>query len=147
VVAVAGDAFDGGFQQGDDPLFAAGVGGRTGHPDGLGLLGFHQEHQIERWRGFAGGGLHQQLIADELDFVVEGRVRLIGLGGGGFEDEEPEGIVYQESDGNEIEAFADFLHFINDHFGPSTSRYSPKRIRITIEPGDKREGDSTLPEV
>jgi hypothetical protein len=58
----------------------------------------------------------------------------------GDEDEE---IVYQESDGNEIEAFADFLHFINDHYGPSTSRYSPKRIHITIEPGDKFEGDSS----
>lgn len=59
----------------------------------------------------------------------------------GFADEEPEEIVYQESDGNEIEAFADFLHFINDHYGPSTSRYSPKRIHITIKPGDKWEGD------
>jgi hypothetical protein len=84
VVAVAGDAFDGGFQQGDDPLFAAGVGGWTCHPDGLGLLGFHQEHQVERGRGFAGGGLHQQLIADELDFVVEGRVGGGGLGCGGI---------------------------------------------------------------
>ena len=34
----------------------------------------------------------------------------------GDEGEEPEEIVYQESDGNEIEAFADFLHFINDHW-------------------------------
>ena len=59
----------------------------------------------------------------------------------GREGEEPEEIVYQESDGNEIEAFADFLHFINDHYGPSTSRYSAKRIHITIEPGDKWEGD------
>lgn len=59
----------------------------------------------------------------------------------GRENEEPEEIVYQERDGNEIVAFADFLHFINDHYGPSTSRYSAKRIQITIEPGDKWEGD------
>jgi hypothetical protein len=57
------------------------------------------------------------------------------------EGEAPEEIVYQESDGNEIEAFADFLHFINDHYGPSTSRYSAKRIHITIDPGDKWQGD------
>lgn len=55
----------------------------------------------------------------------------------GIEGEEPEKIVYQESDGNGIEVFADFLIYINDHYGPSTSRYSPKRIHITIEPGDK----------
>ncbi|MCC5788372.1 MAG: hypothetical protein JJT75_01965 [Opitutales bacterium] len=54
-----------------------------------------------------------------------------------IESEEAEEIVYQESDGNEVEAFVDFLHFINEHYGPSTTRYSPKRIRITIEPGDK----------
>ena len=58
----------------------------------------------------------------------------------GIEGEEPEEIVYQESDGNGIEAFADFLHYINDNYGPSTNRYSPKRIHITIEPGDKWEG-------
>jgi hypothetical protein len=57
----------------------------------------------------------------------------------GIEGEEPEEIVYQETDGNEIESFADFLHFINDHYGPSTSRYSPKRIHIDIKPGDKSE--------
>ena len=58
----------------------------------------------------------------------------------GLDDGESEEIVYQESDGNEIEAFADFLNFLNDHHGPSTSRYSPKRIRITVEPGDKWQG-------
>jgi hypothetical protein len=59
----------------------------------------------------------------------------------GSDDGESEEIVYQETDDNEIEAFADFLHFLNDHYGPSTSRYSPKRIRIAIEPGDKWQGD------
>lgn len=59
----------------------------------------------------------------------------------GEQDEKPEEIVYQESDGNEIEAFADFLRLLNDHYGPSTSRYSSKRILITIQPGDKWVGD------
>jgi hypothetical protein len=59
----------------------------------------------------------------------------------GDEGEDPEEIVYQKADGNEIQAFADFLHFLNDHYGPSTSRHSPQRIRITIEPGDKWEED------
>ena len=58
-----------------------------------------------------------------------------------LDEGEPEEIVYQESDGNEIEAFADFLNFLNDHYGPSTSRHSPKRIRITVEPGDKWQGN------
>jgi len=50
-------------------------------------------------------------------------------------------IVYQDSgnDEDDIMQFADFLRFINDEYGPSTSRYSPKRIRIIIEPGDKYE--------
>ena len=48
-------------------------------------------------------------------------------------------IVYQEKYDDEIECFADFLHFLNEHFGPSTSRYSEKRIYISIEPGDKFE--------
>jgi hypothetical protein len=63
----------------------------------------------------------------------------------GIEGEAPEEIVYQEVEGNEVQAFADFLHFINDNYGPSTSRYSPQRIYITIEPGDKWEGDSGGP--
>lgn len=58
------------------------------------------------------------------------------------DDGEPEEIVYQETDGNEIEAFADFLNLLNDHYGPSTSRYSPARIHITIEPGDKWQAES-----
>jgi len=46
-------------------------------------------------------------------------------------------VVYQETELDEIEAFADFLRHLLDHFGPTTSRYSPKRIRILVEPGDK----------
>ena len=33
---------------------------------------------------------------------------------------------------------------MNDEFGPSTSRYSPKRIYIQVEPGDKY-GDGADP--
>ena len=55
------------------------------------------------------------------------------------EDEPSEEIVYQEIDGNEIEAFADFLNLVNDFYGPPTSRYSPQRIYATIQPGDKWE--------
>lgn len=58
---------------------------------------------------------------------------------------EPEGndsseeIVYQEQEGGEIEAFADFLRHLVDHCGPSTSRYLPKGISILVDPGDKYE--------
>ncbi|MFA5262248.1 MAG: hypothetical protein WC378_00375 [Opitutaceae bacterium] len=48
-------------------------------------------------------------------------------------------IVYQETETNEIEAFADFLRYLVDHYGPTTNRYSSRRIRIVIEPGDKFE--------
>ncbi len=54
-------------------------------------------------------------------------------------NEPAEEIVYQESEGAEIEAFADFLRTLNDHYGPSTSRYSPQRIHVVVEPGDKYE--------
>ena len=37
-----------------------------------------------------------------------------------------EEIVYQEQEDDEIEAFADFLRHLVDHYGPTTSRYSPK---------------------
>ena len=37
-------------------------------------------------------------------------------------------IVYQEKYDDEVECFADFLHYLNDEYGPSTSRYSEKRI-------------------
>jgi hypothetical protein len=50
---------------------------------------------------------------------------------------EPEEVVYQESESGNIEAFADFLRFLLDNYGPHTSRYSPQRIHVVIEPGDK----------
>ena len=55
-------------------------------------------------------------------------------------EEPPEEIVYQEREGDEITAFAEFLDAVLVHYGPQTSRYSPKRICIRIEPGDKYEG-------
>ncbi len=54
-------------------------------------------------------------------------------------DEKTEKIVFQETESGEIEAFADFLGILLENYGPTTSRYSPKRISITIEPGDKFE--------
>lgn len=50
-----------------------------------------------------------------------------------------EELVYQESyaEDDEIERFADFLRIIADNYGPNTSRYSAKRIYITVRPGDK----------
>lgn len=56
-----------------------------------------------------------------------------------LEDERCSEIVYQERYDDEVEGFADFLRYLNDEFGPSTSRYSPKRITICVEPGDKYE--------
>jgi hypothetical protein len=54
-------------------------------------------------------------------------------------DTPPEEVVYQELEDAEIEAFAEFLRYLNEHYGPSTSRYSPKRIHVVVEPGDKFE--------
>lgn len=57
-------------------------------------------------------------------------------------DEGPKEIVFQEKydDEEDVECFADFLRLLDDQFGPSTSRYSPKRIYVRVEPGDKYEG-------
>ena len=63
--------------------------------------------------------------------------------------EETEEVVHQETGADELEAFADFLRYLADHYGPHTSRYSPKRIYIRLEPGDKCEvrpsEEQTLP--
>lgn len=50
-------------------------------------------------------------------------------------------IIYQDSsyEENDIERFADFLGYLNEALGPTTSRYSKQRIYIRIEPGDKYE--------
>ena len=52
---------------------------------------------------------------------------------------EADEMVCQEKYEDEVECFADFLRILNDEFGPSTTRYSPKRISISVEPGDKYE--------
>lgn len=56
-----------------------------------------------------------------------------------YPDADPEEVVYQEREDDEIEAFAHFLRYLVDHYGPNTSRYSPKRIHVRVEPGDKFE--------
>lgn len=61
-----------------------------------------------------------------------------------LKDDEGNELVHADpvdtyGDHDEVEAFADFLYTIAEHYGPSTSRYSPKRIYIRIEPGDKYE--------
>ncbi len=54
-------------------------------------------------------------------------------------DDGSEEVVFQETEDDEIEAFASFLRYLVDHYGPSTSRYSPKRIHVVVAPGDKHE--------
>jgi hypothetical protein len=61
-----------------------------------------------------------------------------------FDVDEPSEMVYQEEYENEVECFADFLREIEEEFGPSTSRHSPKRIYIRVEPGDKFEDSADL---
>jgi len=56
--------------------------------------------------------------------------------------DEAEEFVYQESESAGIDAFVDFLQLLLDHYGPTASRYSPKRIHIIIGPGDKYEPSS-----
>ena len=56
-----------------------------------------------------------------------------------YPDAEAEEVVYQETEADEVEAFADFLRYVVDQYGPHTSRYSPKRIYVSVEPGDKFE--------
>lgn len=49
-------------------------------------------------------------------------------------------LVYQSKAQDEFENFAEFLYEILENFGPSSSRYSEKRIYIEVRPGDKFEG-------
>jgi hypothetical protein len=51
-------------------------------------------------------------------------------------------VVYQEVEDDEVDAFAEVLRFLLDHYGPMQSRYSAKRITIVVEPGDKYEPPS-----
>ncbi len=50
-----------------------------------------------------------------------------------------EEVAYQERYDDEVECFADLLRLLDEHFGPTTSRYSPKRIYVRVEQGDKLE--------
>ena len=54
-----------------------------------------------------------------------------------YPEGETEEICYQETEYADIEAFSDFLRFLDEHYGPTTGRYSPKRIYISVKPGDK----------
>jgi hypothetical protein len=60
-------------------------------------------------------------------------------GGDGAEE-----YVYQETEFGGTEAFAEFLRLLLNEYGPASSRYSPQRIHVIVEPGDKYEppGDS-----
>ena len=47
-------------------------------------------------------------------------------------------FVYQsESEETDVESLSDMLRALVDEIGPLTSRYSPKRLYIRVEPGDK----------
>lgn len=62
-------------------------------------------------------------------------LKVISKGG----ESEGKEIVYQEKYADEVECFADFLRYLDEKYGPSTSRYSEKRIYISVNPGDKYE--------
>ena len=38
-----------------------------------------------------------------------------------------------------MESFCSLLRRVSDLIGPSTSRYSPHRLKISLEPGDKHD--------
>ncbi len=61
-------------------------------------------------------------------------------------DAQTEEVAFQENETDEVEAFADFLRHLVDHYGPQTSRYSPKRIYVSVEPGDKYEAPAAANE-
>lgn len=60
-------------------------------------------------------------------------------------NEEPTILVAREDDEDETSSFVSFLNDILNRFGPSTGRYSEKRIRIVVLPGDKRDDPVTDP--
>jgi hypothetical protein len=63
----------------------------------------------------------------------------------GTQNDEIEEIVYQENYDDKIECFADFLRYQEEHYGPSPSRYSGKRIYVEVRPGDKFEDNQERP--
>jgi hypothetical protein len=47
-------------------------------------------------------------------------------------------IIFQDDgDCDKHEAFADLLRVIDELLGPADSRHSPKRVIVSVEPGDK----------
>lgn len=56
-------------------------------------------------------------------------------------DSEEDPMVFQKisDEEDEVDAWASFLRELTDQYGPMTNRYSPKRIYIRVEPGDKFE--------
>lgn len=57
-----------------------------------------------------------------------------------FTEEGSEYLVHEHLDNDnipEVESMAAALNMINELVGPMTSRYSEKRIKVSIEPGDK----------
>lgn len=59
-------------------------------------------------------------------------------------EDEDQGIVCREDFENEHEAWKYFLYEILETYGPTDNRYSPKRVRVVIEAGDKYEGESCV---
>lgn len=54
------------------------------------------------------------------------------------DDGETKELVYQEvfDEDQEHEVFAAFLRELEDHFGPAGSKWSEKRIRVVVRPGN-----------
>jgi hypothetical protein len=69
----------------------------------------------------------------EIRRVRNGAVLRVEPGDNGPDEE----VGCQEREDDEIEAFAEFLRELLERYGPTTNRYSPKRIKILVEPGDK----------
>lgn len=63
----------------------------------------------------------------------------------GSPEDQDEIMVFEGADNCEVDPnqdvdkFADLLWYVSAQMGPSTGRYSPKRIKISVEPGDKYE--------
>lgn len=68
-------------------------------------------------------------------YILEKRDVIDGVAG------EVEELVGAEGS-DEHDSFQIFLYDILDNYGPSDGRYSPKRIRVHIEPGDKLDANS-----
>lgn len=58
-----------------------------------------------------------------------------------YQDPENDEIIVGEETDDEAECFVSFLRTINEYFGPSSSKYSVKRVRILAMPGSDYMGD------